>query len=298
MSRDSLADQLIALGEEFSNNGPASLDALTAENIQAPAPPSPGRTPSVGGPSSPPTATQLLASLGGQQLGGMPGYAFLQDGSITADQIGDGEVGSDQIADLAILEGKLADNSVTQAALQDSAVSTEKIATGAVTALKIGAGEITADLISAVGLGAEQITSGTLSVGGLDGAPTAIQIYDQDGALVGIFDESGVLLKDPQNTQNQVRFKDGALEFSADGGVTWDTALNANGLIANSVLVGTAQGGHNAIPNSSFEVRPFATIVSVLWTLAADWAATVTAISANINVDVSTGDLKLTTVTY
>lgn len=293
---DSLAQQLDALVGGFSDASSVSeLSGLLA-NATTPTPPIGDQARSAGAPSVPPTAQQMMATPGG--VGTTPAYSLLLDGSITADQIGTGEVGSDQLALLAVLADNLADNSITTQKLQDSAVTTEKIEALAITGDKIAANSIVSGHIATSGLLAEQITAGTLSLGGLDGVPDALDIYDQDGALVGIFDQNGVLFRSPGDTNLQMRFADGVLEFSADGGVNWTTAIDATGITADAIQVGTAPGGLNFLPNSSFEQRPFTTDSSRLWTLAADWAGANTTIAALINIDTSTGDLKMTTVTY
>ncbi len=153
---------------------------------------------------------------------------------------------------------------------------------------------ITTDHIVTEGLDAEVIRTGNLSIGGL-GTPPVLVIYNAAGQEIGRVDSNGMLWKDPSNLARQMRFLDGQLEFSDDNGATWDTAINADGIRANAILIGQVPGGHNLIPNSSFELADFVTMGSKLWTLAADWGTT---ILTDVNVDKSTGDLKLTSVTY
>jgi len=293
---DELSKQLDEIAADFET-GVAQVQQNLAENVQAPALDTSVR--SAGAPATPSTAAQMLAALSAQQqIGSLPAFSLLAEGSVTGNLIGDNEITSDQIAALAILAEHLADNSVLQDALADSAVSTEKIAAGAVTAAKIAAGEIWAYHISAAGILASQITSGTLSVGGLDNVPESILVYNQAGELVCVFDENGILITDPQDSSKVIWITDGFIKFSKDGGVNWGTAINALGVVADSILVGTAPGGVNAIPNSSFEVRPFANDQQTNWEDDIGWESPATAIATSVNMNTAGTSLALSSVAY
>lgn len=163
-----------------------------------------------------------------------------------------------------------------------------------VTGGDIQANSITTGHIATVGLDASVIKTGYLAIGGAGTSATFV-MYNAAGLEVGRIDSSGVLIKDPTNLNRQVRFKDGTMEFTKDGGVTWGTAINADGIRADSILSGHVPGGQNLLPNSSFEMTPFLATVLKVWTLAADWGTT---IGTDVLIDKSTGDLKLSSVAY
>lgn len=167
---------------------------------------------------------------------------------------------------------------------------------GEITGDDIAAGTILASHISAAGISAAAITSGTLSVGGVLGGPDIINIYNATGQLIGIVNQNGVEFRDPSNTLRRLRFLNGVMSFSSDGGTTWTTAISADGITADSIKLGTAPGGHNAIPNASFELSAFATTLGKLWTSAADWTASI--VSSDVNVNKATTELRMTTFTY
>lgn len=236
---------------------------------------------------------------------GSPDY----QGPIPPDVIPPGSIGSQHIQQLAILAGMLAENSVAQANLQDMSVGTEQLQVGSVqtdqlaafcvTTEKILAGQITAELIAASGLLASQITAGTLSIGGTAGTPDILNLYNDAGELIGVFDENGVLLIDPDNQDLRMRFKDGVLEFTSDGSLgalaTWSTAISAAGIRADSIQVGIAPGGHNMLPNSSFEVSEYSSGLSKTWSSTADFSGT---IGTDVNVTAASNQLDLTVATY
>jgi hypothetical protein len=150
-------------------------------------------------------------------------------------------------------------------------------------------------ILSTNQLDATTIKTGTLSIGGGPSMPTYLLVFNGSGVEIGRWDSSGLLIKDPTNTNQQVRLMNGILEFSSDGGASWQTAISSGGIRADSILLGTAPGGHNNIPNASFELSAFGATFSKVWTINTDWA---TAIGVSINADTSTGDLKLLAVAY
>lgn len=179
-----------------------------------------------------------------------------------------------------------------QAGWSDPVASTP----GLVTGNDIALGTLVAAHISAAGLDASIIKTGTLSVGGTPNTPDFLLVYNSLGQEIGRWDANGLLIKDPGNSARQMRFINGTLSFSSNGGSTWTTAANADGITADAIKLGSAPGGHNAIPNSSFELSAFATTLTKLWTSAADWATSIAA--SDVNVNKTTTELRMTTFTY
>lgn len=164
-----------------------------------------------------------------------------------------------------------------------------------VTGDDIHANSITTNHMSSIGIDASVITTGTLHIGG-PGSPPEVVVYNVAGQEIGRIDSNGMVWKDPANLNRQMRFLDGVLEFSKDGGATWTTAMNADGVIANAILLGKMPGGQNLLPNSSFEVSGFISAGSKLWDTTGDW--TTGSIGSDVLVDKSTGDLRLSSSTY
>jgi hypothetical protein len=75
---------------------------------------------------------------------------------------------------------------------------------------------------------------------------------------------------------------------------TWTNSVTAEGINATAITIGKAPGGNNAIPNSGFELVPFSTLLSKVWTAAADWATGTSQIAA----EVTGTELKLTSSAY
>jgi hypothetical protein len=144
-------------------------------------------------------------------------------------------------------------------------------------------------------LDASVIRTGVLRVGGADVTAPTLEVYDGTGQLLFRVDENGILAIDPTNTDRQMIFFNGTLSFTNDDWATSGVAIDGDGITATAIRLGVAPGGHNLVPNSSFENVPFLTAATKVWTLAADWGTT---IGTDVGVDKSTGSLKLTAVTY
>ena len=92
-----------------------------------------------------------------------------------------------------------------------------------------------------------------------------------------------------------MRFLDGVLEFSNDGGATWTTAINADGILANACLSATSP----AVTTSS-RTHPSSWLTSSAQarrcgTVTGDWDDK---LAGSVLIDDTTGDLKMTSVTY
>lgn len=162
-------------------------------------------------------------------------------------------------------------------------------------------GTIVADHLSSEGISAGLLTAGTISVGGQPNTPDYLLVYDATGDEIGRWDAAGLVIRDPTNPSLALRIMRGVLEFTEayDEGdpdaSPWTTAMSALGIRADAITLGTAPGGHNAVPNSSFELAEFATALSKVWTASGDWGAY---IGTKVNLTTTGADLTLTDVTY
>jgi hypothetical protein len=193
---------------------------------------------------------------------------------------------------------ELLDGSVGTTKIEDGSVTTEKLIANAVTAGKIAAGSITAEHIAASGISADALKSGSLTLGGLPDSPDVLVVYDADGEEIGRWGEDGLLITDASDSMLKVRLANGVLEFSSDGGTSWTTAITGEGISADAIQLGTFPGGQNNVPNSGFELREFATALSKLWTSATDWQGHLASTDINLDDTGSSGNLRMTTVTY
>jgi hypothetical protein len=140
---------------------------------------------------------------------------------------------------------------------------------------------IVSNHIAATGIEAEKITSGSLSIGGIADVPDYLLIYNATGDEIGRWDANGLLIKDSNETDKQIRIIDGVMSFTDDGGTTWSTAISADGIVADSILTGNLPGGHNPVPNASLEIAPFSVVNEVTWTSASDWQGHITSSDTN-----------------
>jgi hypothetical protein len=178
-------------------------------------------------------------------------------------------------------------------------------------ATDVAYGTILTDHITASGLDAGVIKAGTISVGGVQNIPDFFIVYDVEGNEIGRWDQNGLVIVDPDTfppspgspTAKAVRVMDGVMSFSltynpfdsADPETQWTTAISGDGIVADAILLGTAPGGHNAIPNASFELAIFASLLTAEWEASEDWATT---IGTDVNVTKNTADLRLTSYTF
>lgn len=156
------------------------------------------------------------------------------------------------------------------------------------------------NILAANYIDADTIQAGTLSIGGVPNTPDFLLVYNGAGQEIGRWDENGLYVVDTEDSTRALRVVGGVLQFTQEyaGPSTpdnlWSTALSADGIIADSIKLGTAPGGHNAVPNASFELSAFASNLSNLWTSSTDWGGA----TQQVNLDTSTGDLRMTTATY
>jgi hypothetical protein len=132
-----------------------------------------------------------------------------------------------------------------------------------------------------------------------------------------------MLMVDPFNVQKAMWLQGGSLYFSEDFGVLsgtdwvpaavngsdwpkaaadtlstgrWKTAITPSGINVEALTFGSILSGSNLILNAGCELVTFTSALdgSKLWDLTTDWDDVLG--GTNINLDVSTGDLRLTTV--
>lgn len=154
---------------------------------------------------------------------------------------------------------------------------------------------VVANFISTGTLDAGAITTGTISVGGSAGSPDYLLVYNASAQEIGRWDANGLLVKDPADTTRQVRILNGVLSFSSDNGASWQTAINAEGIDATKITFGAEPGGHNSIPNSSFELAGFNTTLEKIWTSTGDWSGH---FGTPVGVDTSGSSLQLVSAVY
>jgi hypothetical protein len=213
-------------------------------------------------------------------------------------------VGQPDVGANAILANMILAGEIKTIHLESEIIRTEDlIADGVIKGRHIDVLTINAGHIASTGLDAEQIRGGDLTIGGPTPAgdertnPQRIRLLDPAGNEIALLDVDGMLLKDSTNPLKQLRWNNGVLTFTEDGWITSGVAIDGRGIVADSILVGTAPGGHNSIPNSSFERTPLvAAATSKVWTSAVDWQAHLA--STDINIDDSATELKLSSVAY
>jgi hypothetical protein len=156
------------------------------------------------------------------------------------------------------------------------------------------------NILATNALDATTITTGTLSIGGNPNTPDFLLVYNASGDLIGRWDQFGLVVIDPTNSSRAMRFQNGVLQFTGAyvGTSTpdnaWTTAISADGIIADTIKLGTAPGGHNAVPNAGFELANFTTLLGKVWTLTTDWDDAL----SQVFVDVSGSSLTLISAAY
>ena len=119
----------------------------------------------------------------------------------------------------------------------------------------IAARSITTEMIATSGLSADVITSGKVVL--KPTGTTALEIRDSANALLGFWNPTTGITIYGAAVDDYANLDDGYLRFYKDGGLTAE--IGPDGLWADSVKLGALPGGHNVIPNSSFEMAAFGT---------------------------------------
>jgi hypothetical protein len=148
-------------------------------------------------------------------------------------------------------------------------------------------------------ISADMIAAGDLTVGGGAGVGT-ISIVDSNGNPYGTLGPDGFRIQDPANPSF-------VMEMTKQGIVIWDytdqnnpqriVTIGPNGIDAASITFGSQRGGHNMIPNSSFELGTLGVSAaqSLVWETAFDWEAS--RVGSDVNITTDTQVLRLTSVT-
>jgi hypothetical protein len=196
---------------------------------------------------------------------------------------------------------QIPDNSITTEKIAPGEISTEDLADGAVGSDQIGAGAVTDDKIENVDAG-KVVGDGDLAVGGPTDPPSgraaSIQVYSTNGELLGSWNGEGLLIRNTADPMLLVRLTEGTLSFSDDGGLSWGTAINADGINATALRVGHFDGGSNRVSNSGFEIALFSIESFEDWTVIGEWQAHLPATDLNVDDTGSSGNLRLSSVAY
>jgi hypothetical protein len=145
-----------------------------------------------------------------------------------------------------------------------SGFTADDLATTSCVPAQVGAADIAANTISAThiaasGISADSIKSGLLSVGTMTGLADGIRIYDADATtadkLVGLWDENGIKVYASDDKLDYVHITEASVIVYKNGVAI--TAMTPDGIDASALTFGRLAGGHNLIPNSSFEVGAF-----------------------------------------
>jgi len=147
---------------------------------------------------------------------------------------------------------------------------------------------------------ADWITAGTLKVGG-PGQSSAIEVYDGAGNLIGRWSTEGIEVFDPDNPNYKMAIAESSLyiyDVTDPLNPFATVSITPLGIDAASVTFGSARGGHNLIPNSSFELGQFSAtdLRNQVWDVAADWNAAGSRQGADVNVSTNAFDLNMTVV--
>lgn len=156
---------------------------------------------------------------------------------------------------------------------------------------------------------------------------TYLTVY-KGTTVIGRWDENGLIVRGGTTSAEKaraVRFLDGAVQFTdqfvtddamsgyprsvaggdpADEDTYWTTSIDAQGINASAILFGMMPGGHNSIPNASFELVPFptSTPASFVWDTSTEFGSdtpTGTRIAGtNLNTTTSGNTLALSVITY
>lgn len=154
-------------------------------------------------------------------------------------------------------------------------------------------------MLSTGTLEADSIVGGTLTVGGSASAVSYLIVKDAGSVELLRIDQYGLIAVDPTATNKAMRYWKGSLQFSDaytgdPSTTTWTTALSADGLVADVIKLGSQPGGHNMVPNSGFELSPYAVEHTTTWTTTADFGAS---IGTPINVTATGDTLQMTSST-
>lgn len=136
---------------------------------------------------------------------------------------------------------------------------------------QVGAADIAANTISAAhittsGLTADIIKTGILALGTVSGIADGIDVYDAGATTankkVGQWDEDGIKIYSSTDQSDYIHITEASLTVYSNGVPV--TAITTSGIDASAINFGRLAGGHNLVPNSSFEVGAFSLETSVV----------------------------------
>jgi hypothetical protein len=133
---------------------------------------------------------------------------------------------------------------------------------GPMTAALVGAADVAfnsvvTNILSAGYIDAGTIQTGVLNISAVAGSADGIKII-YGGVEVGSWDDTGIMVRSKtagRSTLDYITIDDAAIKVYQNGSET--SAITPDGINASAVNFGTAQGGHNLLFNSSFELSDF-----------------------------------------
>lgn len=133
-------------------------------------------------------------------------------------------------------------------------------------AADIAANSISTTMIDTAGLDADVIKTGLLALGTISGAADGLQVFDASATtadkMVGWWDENGIRVYSSTDKSDYVLITEASVSVVSNGVTV--TAMDTNGINASAINFGRLSGGHNIVPNSSFEVGAFSSESSVV----------------------------------
>jgi hypothetical protein len=126
-------------------------------------------------------------------------------------------------------------------------------------------------------------------------------VYDALGRLVGKWTPDGIEVLDPNNPNYKMAIAESSLyifDITDPLNPFATVSITPLGIDAASVTFGSARGGHNLIPNSSFELGKFSATDTrnQTWDVAADWNAAGSRQGADVNVNTNANDLTMAVI--
>lgn len=129
----------------------------------------------------------------------------------------------------------------------------------------IAANTISSSMISTSGLDANVIKTGLLVLStNLANYADGIQVFDNSATtqdkMVGWWDEGGIRVYSSTDKSDYILITAASIKVVSNGTTT--TAITTDGIDASAINLGRLSGGHNLVPNSSFEVGAFSSETS------------------------------------
>lgn len=117
------------------------------------------------------------------------------------------------------------------------------------------AGSISTNSIEAGAITTATLAGNTISVKNDGDFAQGFEVLDTDDTQLGLWDWTGITIWDPNDATRQrfLRLEAGEINMYRDG-TTPNAAITPDGIDASAITFGTAQGGNNLIPNSSYEL--------------------------------------------